>query len=403
MSINSAMRIGTGLAIVCSAMITTQAMAARKQGRPAIVGRWDMTVTENGQTYPCWLGVERVDGKRVAQFQARWAGVSDIKDGVNFDAKTGTVDFNAWGREWTGKIKRGKIEGTYKSKKVNGTWTAKRFVATPDLSGKWTLKLGEKTATLVLKGEKKNIEGTWTQDGKDTAISKARQNGARLTFSVGDQAVQAKACGDVLEGKLQDSSFTGQRERKWGKPIELFAGKAEDLAANWEPVGGQGHSWKVIDGVMTNGDTIDPAKAVHKGTENIVTKRKDFKNFKLHVEFMVPEHGNSGVYLRGRYEVQVEDSYGKAMFPGVCGSLYTRILPTVNACKKPGEWQNYDITLIDSYVTVVQNGKTIIDNQEIKGITGGALDSDEAAPGPIYLQGDHSQNYYRKVVLTPAE
>ena len=68
-----------------------------------------------------------------------------------------------------------------------------------------------------------------------------------------------------------------------------------------------------------------------------------------------------------------------------------------------GEWQSYDITLVGRLVTVVLNGKTIISNQQIPGITGGALDSDEAAPGPLYLQGDHTAVEYRNIVLTPAK
>jgi hypothetical protein len=69
----------------------------------------------------------------------------------------------------------------------------------------------------------------------------------------------------------------------------------------------------------------------------------------------------------------------------------------------PDKWQSFDITLIGRMVTVVANGKTIISNQEIPGITGGALDSKEGEPGPIYLQGDHGPVAYRNIVLTPAE
>jgi hypothetical protein len=202
------------------------------------------------------------------------------------------------------------------------------------------------------------------------------------------------AKGDVMEIKSQGEQLTARRDRKWGQPVELFNGKPEDLA-NWEALGGNGEfHWKVVDGVLTNGG---------HGTENIVTKRKDFRNFKLHVEFKVPEHGNSGVYLRGRHEVQIADSHGRPIEGGGCGAMYSRVLPKVNASKPAGEWQTYDIVFIDNFLTVIHNDQTIMDNVEVEGITGGAIDSKEWDPGPIYLQGDHSQIFYRKVILTPAK
>jgi hypothetical protein len=85
------------------------------------------------------------------------------------------------------------------------------------------------------------------------------------------------------------------------------------------------------------------------------------------------------------------------------GAVYGFIIPTEMAAKMAGEWQAYDITLIGRMITVVANGKTIICNQEIPGITGGALDSNEGEPGPIYLQGDHGPVEYRNMVITPAK
>jgi hypothetical protein len=127
-----------------------------------------------------------------------------------------------------------------------------------------------------------------------------------------------------------------------------------------------------------------------------------FRDFKLHIEFNPPENGNSGVYLRGRYEIQVADGFGHKPGLGSCGALYGREVPRVNACKRPGEWQTYDITLVGQYVTVVQNGQTILDNVEIAGMTGGAMDNNDAEPGPIYLQGDHTSMRYRNIELQPA-
>ena len=123
-------------------------------------------------------------------------------------------------------------------------------------------------------------------------------------------------------------------------------------------------------------------------------------DFKLHIEFRYPEHSNSGVYLRGRYEVQVEDSYGKQPGSVYLGGVYGFLTPSENVARKAGEWQSYDITLVGRRVTVEANGKTIIHNQIIPGITGGAINSKEATPGPLLLQGDHGPVEYRNITIS---
>jgi hypothetical protein len=123
----------------------------------------------------------------------------------------------------------------------------------------------------------------------------------------------------------------------------------------------------------------------------------------LHIEFRYPKESNSGVYLRGRYEVQVEDNKGKEPSSTYFGGVYGFLTPNEMAAKAAGEWQSYDITLVGRKVTVVANGKKIICDQNIPGITGGALDSNEGAPGPIMLQGDHGPIEYRNIVITPAK
>jgi hypothetical protein len=353
-------------------------------------------VTEGSEKYPAWLGVTR-EGGATAQFLLRAGSVGKAED-VKIEGDT--ISFKSHGREWTGKAEGDTIEGTFKRGNEQGKWTGKRFMPRTDVAGKWTVRNGDKEMTLVLERSGRQVTGKCTVDGKTSDLSDVRMQRGALTFTADGKSMSYRVKGDVLEA---DGKPVGKRERQWGKPIELFAGKTGDLAANWEAIGGQSGGWHVLEGIMTNGTSADPAKASHKGTENIMTKSKAFKDFKLHVEFMVPEHGNSGVYLRGRYEIQVEDSFGKPAGEHGCGALYSRIAPKVNASKKAGEWQTYDITLVGSWLTVVHNGKTIIDNEDVQGITGGALDCNESEPGPIYLQGDHSQAYYRNVVLTPAE
>jgi hypothetical protein len=129
-----------------------------------------------------------------------------------------------------------------------------------------------------------------------------------------------------------------------------------------------------------------------------------FGDFKLHIEFNCGKGANSGVYLRGRYELQVEDNSIQEPPSHHTGGIYGFIAPSPEMPRHPGEWQSFDITLVGRTVTVVQNGRTIIDQQEIPGITGGALDSHEGLPGPIYLQGSEDGHViYRNIVLTPAK
>ncbi len=206
--------------------------------------------------------------------------------------------------------------------------------------------------------------------------------------------------GDLLNGTVTTSSgekqrFTGKRAPllrrtgpvSWGAPITLFNGKS---LAGWKPGNGT-NQWKAIDGVLQNTN----------GGANLITT-ETFTDFKLHIEFRYPKGGNSGVYLRGRYEVQVEDNGDVEPQSVHLGGIYGFLVPNENASKGPDAWQSFDITLIGRRVTVVLNGRTIIADQTIPGITGGAFDSDEGMPGPIFLQGDHGPVAYRNIVITPA-
>jgi hypothetical protein len=138
-----------------------------------------------------------------------------------------------------------------------------------------------------------------------------------------------------------------------------------------------------------------------KSGANLVTDRT-FTDYRLHLEFRYPKGSNSGVYQRGRYEVQVEDSVTTEPQNDLLGGIYGFIAPSEVMAKRPGEWQTFDITLIGRMITVVANGKTVVCNQEIPGITGGALDSNEGEPGPLLLQGDHGPIEYRNITVRPA-
>ena len=137
---------------------------------------------------------------------------------------------------------------------------------------------------------------------------------------------------------------------------------------------------------------------------DLITDRK-FEDFKIHVEFNCAANCNSGVYLRGRYEVQVADATDRVSPDRRAAAIYGFVAPSPTVTFSPGTWQTYDITLIGRTVTVAWNGHTVIDHQTIPGPTGGALDSNEAAPGPIYLQGTEqaAATSFRNIVLTPVK
>jgi hypothetical protein len=200
---------------------------------------------------------------------------------------------------------------------------------------------------------------------------------------------ELQASGDNLTGVQKSGDhtiqLTGVRapEMKrsapaaWTDPEPLFNGK--DLTG-WEPVGPNPSHWKVEDGLLVNTD--------HGA--NLKTTRT-FTDFKVHYEVNCPDDGNSGFYLRGRYEVQIEYEPLTSNPPERrIGSVYGRIAPQPALPRAPGQWETFDVTLVGRIVTEVHNGVTVIDHKEIEGITGGALDANEGDPGPFYIQGDHT-------------
>ena len=188
------------------------------------------------------------------------------------------------------------------------------------------------------------------------------------------------------------------KDAKLGAPIDLL----KDGLDGWKAMGNGHFGWSFKDGVLSNRIKRDAAGKRVGGDVNLISKRADFFDFNLSYDVCVPKGCNSGVYLRGRYEIQTVDSYGQPVDRHNMAAFYGRITPKVAAEKAPGEWQHVDVTLYKRHVTVILNGVTIIDNEPVEGVTGGAIDANEFVPGPLYLQGDHSDADYKNMILRPA-
>ena len=205
--------------------------------------------------------------------------------------------------------------------------------------------------------------------------------------------------------------FSGKDLSGWRKPGDWKVAKAVSLDPD------NPEKWVVTpgEGILINGD---------KGLSINLVSEPEFSDFELHVEFWIPKHSNSGVYLMGRYEIQIYDSYGVEhdKYPGIeCGGIYGRAVgdktiegrsPTVNASKPPGEWQTFDITFraprFDGdgkktenakVVKVVHNGKVVHENVALNGPTRSGISENEKSTGPIMLQGNHGPVAFRNLRL----
>ena len=291
-------------------------------------------------------------------------------------------------------------------------------VADKAFLGRWDLTLstqeGNKPSWLDLTEKDGKLEATYVgRWGNARPLPKAEIKDGTLTF-VSPKDEEGLKEDMVFSGKLNAANHTlhgtvngtdGQhwqwegsrapklaapKDVKWGKAVTLFDGKTLNgwtyLPPNGKP------EWTVKDGAI-----VKPSNAPE------LVNDKKFKDFKLHIEFNIGDEANSGVYLRGRYEAQIENESDNEPPNRHLAGIYGFLAPFPTPPRKPNQWQTYDITLLGRYVTVVLNGITVIDNKEIPGITGGALNSAEGTPGPFYLQGGEKGTVmFRNIVVTPA-
>jgi hypothetical protein len=324
--------------ILTSLCVLAVSLSAIAAGNP-FVGEWALTIPGNAAG---WLGVEEHGGSLQASMLWGWGSVEPVA---------------------SVKVEDNKL-----------IVTRNHVVEHKDASGH------KAKLTLI-----ETITGTVQGDDIKLTSSKQRENG---------QGEDVAEFGGHRQPPI--SPTPDLAHIKFGKPQRLFNGK--DLTG-WRLTDPNAvNGWSVKDGLLVNNPIQEEGK--HKNYGNLRTEAQ-FEDFNLKVEVRVSKGENSGVYVRGIYEVQVADTYGKPLDPHNMGAVYSRITPTMSAEKPPGEWQNLEITFVDRHITVVLNGKKIINNQPVLGCTGGALWSDVMRAGPIYLQGDHTGIQYRSLVLRP--
>ena len=292
-----------------------------------------------------------------------------------------------------------------------------KTVTADDFVGTWNVRITDGTDTFVSGGFRidrtdNGLSGglVWRSGSYTPATSVEVKEGVlRIVRGevVGKQDVfEARLEGTTLKGQVtyatgKMNQFEGRRaprmlSRKapaWGAPVTMFDGKT---LAGWHARDAKAQNgWAVVNSELA---VVEP-----KGNSDLVSDRT-FLDMKLHLEFNVEAKSNSGVYLRGRYEVQILDNPDAKMALDThgCGAVYSRLAPTSDATKPAGEWQTLDVEFVGRQVTVTLNGKVVVKGI-VDGITGGALSPFEEEPGPLMLQGDHGKVKFRNIQVTPGK
>jgi hypothetical protein len=267
-------------------------------------------------------------------------------------------------------------------------WAELTGVGTPAAAGKFVSAYnGDMNKIDQISVENGELKFVIIQPGNQANVYRARLDGGKLLGTMQREGQQ----GDPIKWTgVRAPVIADKDDGSWkdGKPVELVNGK--DMAG-WHALNPNVEmKWTYVDGILRNAPP----------TTDIVSDQK-FWNFKAHIDYRIVEHSNSGIGLRGRYEIQILEDYGKPPNTHGAAALYSRIAPSVNASKPAGEWQSYDIRLVGRTLTVVHNGTKVLDKVEVEGLTAIANNADEAEPGPFIVQGDHSYVELKKFTVTP--
>ena len=402
------------LVVTVGAVLGSMTLLGAQDGRSTeksiedFVGRWNIHILTAEDSFHCaWLKVELVDDAPRGSLLWKWGSPGNIQD---ISVEGGELVFRRGGMKLRARI----VDGLLIGNAVEGRGAKHEFKGWPatelcDVTGTWKVAPVEDPSlegSLVLEQKDDKITGKATDaEGSSYEIRDAKLDGYRLSFTVvakareGERKVSCEIRGDLLVGHVEvpvpgqadrEIPIRGKRERVWGKPVVLLK---EQSLEGWGPRDPKRNfGWTIQDGILENGPKdVD------------IMSEKEFHAFRLHVEYKVAANNNSGIYLRGQYELQV---LGRAQEKGRESkqgnmAVYGRLSPAGDALKGLDEWQTVEVTLIGRWVTVVLNGETVHDNQYLEGPTGGGIVPREEDPGPIILQGDHGKVRFRNVTVTP--
>lgn len=216
-----------------------------------------------------------------------------------------------------------------------------------------------------------------------------RAQGQKLTGTTkaGDQVVEYVGARPPVWPAADASAA-----HKFGTPVELFDGKSMDA---WELVRPD-QPWFVINGEMTN----SPAGAKPAPGSNLRSKQK-FQDYRIHAEYKLDNGAHSGIYFRGRYEMQVLGDMGQPTDKFSHMAVYGWVAPLVNASKPDNEWQTMIGTIVANKISVTLNGQKVHDNTTLQAMTTNVVDTNELEPGPIQIVGNDGKIWYRKITVTP--
>ena len=372
------------------------------------IGRWNIEIHATGDTFrTAWLKVTATDGNLHGALVWKWGSVVPIK---NASVEAGELRFTRGRNSFSAKLVGEELHGVATMR--NGKefrFVGRRATEMCEVAGTWQVGLADNPqdapGTIVLERRDGKIAGKVVNaEGSTYRVRNASLDGYALSFSAVPNSfdgpalqVRCEIRGDTLVGKVEvvppgetekkTLSIKGKRQRTWGKPVVLLRENSLDGWRARDPK--KRFGWKVENAVLENSppdvDIVSDAK---------------FRDFRLHLEYKVDPRSNSGIYLRGRYELQILGNTRIQDHGNM--AVYSRLKPQKNPIKL-GEWNTLEVTFIGRWFTLVLNGETVYDNEYLEGPTGGAWDSKEEEPGSLLLQGDHGKVWFRNVVVTPVK